>query len=81
VAEAVVTTQGDYDDRSNRKLAKLKYTIERQGLAAANRQLHALDAEGRVRWAPTSARNRPDSMACGANAACTASPAESPNSL
>lgn len=33
VAEAVVTTQRDHGDRSNRKLAKLKYTIERQGLA------------------------------------------------
>jgi len=32
VAEAVVTTQRDYGDRSNRKHARLKYTIEDRGL-------------------------------------------------
>ena len=33
VAEAVVTTQRDHGDRGDRKHAKLKYTIERHGLA------------------------------------------------
>lgn len=33
-AEAVVTTQRDHGDRSNRKQARLKYTIDRMGLAA-----------------------------------------------
>ena len=32
VAEAVVTTQRDYGDRSNRKHARLKYTIDERGL-------------------------------------------------
>ena len=32
VAEAVVTTQRDYGDRTNRKHARLKYTIEDRGL-------------------------------------------------
>jgi len=32
-AEAVVTTQRDHGDRSNRKQARLKYTIDRMGLA------------------------------------------------
>ncbi|MEM7277151.1 MAG: NADPH-dependent assimilatory sulfite reductase hemoprotein subunit [Pseudomonadota bacterium] len=32
VAEAVVTVQRDYGDRSNRKHARLKYTIDSQGL-------------------------------------------------
>ena len=34
VAEAVMTVQRDWGDRSNRKAARLKYTIERHGLAA-----------------------------------------------
>ncbi len=34
VAEAVVTTQRDHGDRSNRKHARLKYTIETLGLDA-----------------------------------------------
>jgi sulfite reductase (NADPH) hemoprotein beta-component len=34
VAEAVVTTQRDWGDRADRKHARLKYTIERRGLAA-----------------------------------------------
>jgi len=33
VAEAVVTTQRDYGNRSNRRRARLKYTIEDRGLA------------------------------------------------
>ena len=33
MAEAVVTTQRDHGDRGDRKHAKLKYTIERHGLA------------------------------------------------
>ncbi len=32
IAEAVVTTQRDYGDRSNRKHARLKYTIEDRGI-------------------------------------------------
>jgi len=34
VAEAVVTMQRDHGDRSNRKAARLKYTIDRMGLDA-----------------------------------------------
>jgi sulfite reductase (NADPH) hemoprotein beta-component len=34
IAEAVVTVQRDWGDRSNRKHARLKYTIEDHGLAA-----------------------------------------------
>ncbi|MGB7075590.1 MAG: NADPH-dependent assimilatory sulfite reductase hemoprotein subunit [Xanthobacteraceae bacterium] len=34
IAEAVVTVQRDWGDRSNRKHARLKYTIEDRGLAA-----------------------------------------------
>jgi len=34
VAEAVMTVQRDWGDRTNRKAARLKYTIERHGLAA-----------------------------------------------
>ena len=34
VAEAVVTVQRDWGDRTNRKQARLKYTIDRHGLAA-----------------------------------------------
>jgi sulfite reductase (NADPH) hemoprotein beta-component len=33
VAEAVLTTQRDFGDRTNRKHARLKYTIEERGLA------------------------------------------------
>lgn len=34
VAQAVVTTQRDWGDRSNRRLARLKYTLDRVGVAA-----------------------------------------------
>ena len=34
VAEAVMTVQRDWGDRTNRKAARLKYTIEKYGLAA-----------------------------------------------
>jgi sulfite reductase (NADPH) hemoprotein beta-component len=34
VAEAVMTVQRDWGDRTNRKMARLKYTIERRGLDA-----------------------------------------------
>lgn len=34
VAEAVVTVQRDWGDRTNRKQARLKYTIDKHGLAA-----------------------------------------------
>jgi len=39
VAEAVVTTQRDFGDRSNRRHARLKYTIETLGLAEFQRQV------------------------------------------
>jgi sulfite reductase (NADPH) hemoprotein beta-component len=34
IAEAVMTVQRDWGDRTNRKAARLKYTIEKHGLAA-----------------------------------------------
>ncbi len=34
VCEAILTTQRDHGNRENRKLSRLKYTIERMGLAA-----------------------------------------------
>ncbi len=48
VAEAVMTVQRDWGDRTNRKAARLKYTIERHGLAAfrtevENRVGHKMD--------------------------------------
>ena len=39
VAEAVVTTQRDFGDRSNRKHARLKYTIETLGLDAFRQEV------------------------------------------
>ena len=39
VAEKVVTVQRDFGDRSDRKHARLKYTIERMGLAAFRAEL------------------------------------------
>ena len=39
VAEAIVTTQRDFGDRSNRKHARLKYTLETMGLAAFRREV------------------------------------------
>ncbi|MEM8815599.1 MAG: NADPH-dependent assimilatory sulfite reductase hemoprotein subunit [Pseudomonadota bacterium] len=39
VAEAVVTTQRDYGDRSNRKHARLKYTIEDRGIEWFRREV------------------------------------------
>ncbi|MEO1244686.1 MAG: NADPH-dependent assimilatory sulfite reductase hemoprotein subunit [Pseudomonadota bacterium] len=39
VAEAVVTTQRDYGDRSNRKHARLKYTIEGRGIEWFRREV------------------------------------------
>jgi sulfite reductase (NADPH) hemoprotein beta-component len=39
VAQAVVTTQRDHGDRSNRKHARLKYTIETLGLDAFRREV------------------------------------------
>ena len=41
VAEKVVTVQRDFGDRSDRKHARLKYTIERMGLAAFRAELEA----------------------------------------
>ena len=53
VAEKVVTVQRDFGDRSDRKHARLKYTIERMGLDAFRAEL---DAAGRnVALAPARA--------------------------
>ncbi len=41
IAEAVVTTQRDFGDRSNRKRARLKYTIEDRGVAWFREQVAA----------------------------------------
>jgi sulfite reductase (NADPH) hemoprotein beta-component len=41
VAEKVVTVQRDFGDRSDRKQARLKYTIERMGLKAFRDELEA----------------------------------------
>ena len=46
VAEAVLTTQRDEGDRSSRKHARLKYTIERMGLPAFRAEV-----ERRLGWA------------------------------
>jgi sulfite reductase (NADPH) hemoprotein beta-component len=39
VAEAVVTTQRDFGDRTNRKHARLKYTIDRMGVDAFSKHV------------------------------------------
>jgi sulfite reductase (NADPH) hemoprotein beta-component len=41
VAEAVVTTQRDYGNRSNRRRARLKYTIEDRGIAWFTAEVNA----------------------------------------
>jgi sulfite reductase (NADPH) hemoprotein beta-component len=56
VAEAVVTTQRDFGERANRRQARLKYTIERMGLAAFRAEVErragvALAAARPVRFA------------------------------
>jgi sulfite reductase (NADPH) hemoprotein beta-component len=52
VAEKVVAVQRDFGDRSDRKHARLKYTIERMGLAAFRAEL-----EGRLGYALEPARD------------------------
>ena len=52
VAEKVVTVQRDFGDRSDRKHARLKYTIERMGLAAFRAEL-----ERRLGYALSPARD------------------------
>ena len=57
VARAVVAVQRDYGDRSNRKHARLKYTIADRGLewfrAAVQRRLgHALEPAEPLAWKP-----------------------------
>ena len=52
VAEKVVTVQRDFGDRSDRKHARLKYTIERMGLAAFRAEL-----ERRLGYALSAARD------------------------
>jgi len=49
VAEAVVTTQRDHGDRSNRKHARLKYTIEDMGLDAFRAEV---ERRARITFAP-----------------------------
>ncbi len=49
IAEAVVTTQRDFGDRSNRKRARLKYTIEAMGLPAF---VAEVERRSGVRFAP-----------------------------
>jgi sulfite reductase (NADPH) hemoprotein beta-component len=39
VCEAVITTQRDFGDRENRKLSRLKYTVERMGLEAFKQEV------------------------------------------
>jgi sulfite reductase (NADPH) hemoprotein beta-component len=62
VAEAVVTAQRDHGDRSNRKHARLKYTIDTMGLerfvALVNDRLHVRLAPARD-YAFTSTGDRP----------------------
>ena len=41
IAEAVMTVQRDWGDRSNRKAARLKYTIDRRGLAAFRQEVES----------------------------------------
>lgn len=45
VAEKVITIQRDYGNRSNRKNARFKYTVDRLGLAAVKEEL-----ENRLGW-------------------------------
>ena len=52
IAEHVVTTQRDFGDRSDRKHARLKYTIERLGLPAFRAEL-----EKRLGWTLEPARD------------------------
>ncbi len=49
VAEAIVTTQRDFGDRSNRKHARLKYTIETMGLPAFKAEV---ERRAGLRFAP-----------------------------
>ena len=49
VAEAVLTTQRDHGDRTNRKHARLKYTIEDMGLDAFRAEV---ERRARIRFAP-----------------------------
>jgi len=39
VCEAIITTQRDHGDRENRKFSRLKYTVERLGLAAFKQEI------------------------------------------
>ncbi|HRI62055.1 MAG TPA: NADPH-dependent assimilatory sulfite reductase hemoprotein subunit, partial [Saprospiraceae bacterium] len=39
VCEAIITTQRDFGNRENRKLSRLKYTVERLGLAAFKQEI------------------------------------------
>jgi sulfite reductase (NADPH) hemoprotein beta-component len=49
VAEAVVTTQRDWGDRSNRRLARLKYTLDRVGI---ERFVAEVEQRAKVQLAP-----------------------------
>lgn len=50
VAEAIVTTQRDFGDRTNRRHARLKYTIETMGLDAFRAEV---ERRAGLRFAPT----------------------------
>jgi sulfite reductase (NADPH) hemoprotein beta-component len=39
VCEAIITTQRDFGNRENRKLSRLKYTVERMGVAAFKQEV------------------------------------------
>ena len=96
VAEKVVTVQRDFGDRSDRKHARLKYTIERMGLDAFRAELeqrlgHKLAAGARLRlhrqWRSARLGRRatmaPGTTRCSSRmAACAISPdcTRSPNS-
>lgn len=61
VAEAVVTTQRDYGDRTNRRHARLKYTVEDMGFARFRQEVEsraglALEAARAVHFSDTGDR-------------------------
>ncbi len=51
VAEAVVTTQRDWGNRTDRKNAKTKYTLERVGLRRLKRKLNVARGSNSSRFA------------------------------
>ncbi|MBX2889631.1 MAG: NADPH-dependent assimilatory sulfite reductase hemoprotein subunit [Saprospiraceae bacterium] len=49
VCEAIITTQRDFGNRENRKFSRLKYTVERMGLAKFK---HEVEQRSGVQFAP-----------------------------